>query len=71
MNRIQSLIFNYSNNLYLKFTGTQDLDTTVSGSAHSGEKKELPRTGFGYPQTSKELRSAIVRLAIVVPTLTV
>ncbi|KAL2819166.1 hypothetical protein BJX63DRAFT_30836 [Aspergillus granulosus] len=54
-----------------KRQGTQDLDTTVSGLAHSDAKKELPRAESEFPQTPKELRSAIFRLAIVVPTLTV
>jgi hypothetical protein len=54
-----------------KSQDTQDLDTTVSGSAHSDEKNELSRIESGYPQTPKELRSAIFRLAVVVPTLTV
>ncbi|EHA22491.1 hypothetical protein ASPNIDRAFT_46107 [Aspergillus niger ATCC 1015] len=51
--------------------GTQDLDTTVSGSAHSDTHDEFPRIESRYPQTPKEIRSAIFRLAIVVPTLTV
>ncbi|KAL3257013.1 hypothetical protein ABHI18_007175 [Aspergillus niger] len=54
-----------------KSQGAQDLDTTVSGSPYSDEHDEYPRIGSGYPQTPKELRSAIFRLAITVPTLTV
>ncbi|GKZ28994.1 hypothetical protein AbraIFM66950_002242 [Aspergillus brasiliensis] len=54
-----------------QFQGPQDLDTTVSGSTHSDDEKELLRMESGYPRTRKEFRSAIFRLAIVVPTLTV
>ncbi|GIC94656.1 uncharacterized protein Aud_001985 [Aspergillus udagawae] len=51
--------------------GTQDPDTTVSSSPHSGEKEEMPWAESKFYQTPKELCSAIFRLAIVVPTLTV
>ncbi|PKX89439.1 uncharacterized protein P174DRAFT_516089 [Aspergillus novofumigatus IBT 16806] len=51
--------------------GTQDPDTTVSSSAHSGEEEEMPWAESEFRQTPKELFSAIFRLAIVVPTLTV